>query len=122
MVRLQVLTGMLAGAPWEVPVGLDPVPLFIFYIKEGWEWKLDVTAATSDEKKIWLRADMGARIIRALMQTRPVFYNGRVYICDGSQLEVFKVGQRLEDQITADNLMVVIVADNDDGVVVEVAN
>ena len=122
MVKLQIINGQLAGAPFEVPAGLEPIPLFTFYIEEGWEWKLDVTAATSDEKKVWLRADFGARIMRALMQCRPVFYNGQVFSSNGTLEEVFKVGQRLEDEIAADNLMVAIISDDENGLIVGVAN
>jgi len=121
-IRLQLLTGPLAGSPFEVPADLNPVPLLAFYIQEGWEWKLDVTAATSSEKKAWLRADFGARIMRALMKGRPVFYNGRVFSSDGTPEEVFKVGQGLEDSIAADNLMVAIISDDEKGLIVGVAN
>jgi hypothetical protein len=122
VVKAQIFTGPLAGLPHEVPADIDPVSFLRIFLKTGWEWKLDVSAATSSEKKIWLRADLGARIIRALKQKRPVFYNGRVFSCDGSQEEVFKVGQCLEDAIVADDLIVSIVADNEKGLVIGIAN
>src|SRR3989338_10806748 len=78
--RVTILSGPYAGRTREVPPGISPVS-FLFQLAEAdWRWKVHwgVGAPTTEEFE-WARADIAARIIRALAHGRVVRFMGREY-------------------------------------------
>ncbi|MBU2260179.1 hypothetical protein KKC44_06295, partial [Patescibacteria group bacterium] len=75
--------------------------------------------ATDEEVLAWFRAELAARIIRALEDGREVKFLNQVWHAqEGDDLQV--MGQEIEDVILASGRMVIIDSDDEDGVVIGV--
>ncbi|MBU2214221.1 hypothetical protein KJ996_06340 [Patescibacteria group bacterium] len=103
----------------ELGEEVDPYGLFAGFLKHGDKWAVDYNQATDEEVLAWFRAELAARIIRALEDGREVKFLNQVWHAqEGDDLQV--MGQEIEDVILASGRMVIIDSDDEDGVVIGV--
>lgn len=117
MITITILNGNRAGqkaSPTLDEVGDDPAGLIMDLVRQGYAWNIDWSQATEQEAFLWGRADMVGRILRALSIGRPVFFQGTKYHATPETIE--KVAGQVEDAIAYSGRMVVVEADDEQGV------
>jgi len=103
-----------------MPDELDPVDVFSAFVKHGDEWQVDYSAATEEEKFLWFRAEIVARIVRALQEGRTVkIFDQKLQLEQGGDL--LSMGKTIEDAIAAQSgRLITINSDDEKGVVIGV--
>jgi hypothetical protein len=114
MVKMRITPGPLRGN-WKDVSREDPQELLGSVTSHGWEWQLDYTRATPQEKLLWERANIVVRAVRALSQGRSVTFDGKGYRAN-NQKEVIRVAGELEDAIVASRGLIQLVKDDSSGV------
>ncbi len=84
-------------------------------VNHGWSWEIDLSSASAEESFIWGRADMVARIVRAVMERRPVWVLTRRFEPIGDPSTI--VGM-IEDEIVESGRLVYVASDDERGVVI----
>jgi hypothetical protein len=122
MVRLTLTSGPYAGRSrefkGEVAEGgsaVSAIELLGSLVEHGWGWEIDLSSATAEEVFTWTRADMVARILRAVIDGRPVWVLSRRFEPVG---DLEKVVGEIEDAIVKSGDMVRVLSDDDQGVVI----
>ncbi|PJE76190.1 hypothetical protein COV04_00855 [Candidatus Uhrbacteria bacterium CG10_big_fil_rev_8_21_14_0_10_48_11] len=89
---------------------------------ENWRCHWD-TATSQEELFAWVRADLMARIARALLFGRSVVFAEQVFSCrKGDRKDFLRAIGEVEDAIVTSNVMVRVASDEDDGpLVIEMA-
>ncbi len=119
MIRITLLTGLFAGRTREMPASMDPAGMFTSLIRHGDQWKVDYTAGTEEEVFLWFRAEIVARIIRALQDGRPVrFLDQEFRLEPGGDL--LSMGQTIEDIVASSGRLITIDSDDEKGLVIGV--
>jgi len=119
MIEITCLTGPHAGQTLTPPSGTTPAGLFASLVRHSWTWEVDYSAATDEEILGWFRAEIGARITRALRAGLPVGFLGRQYrVPAGGDLAA--VAGELEDDIVGSGRLVMIDSDDEQGLVIGV--
>jgi hypothetical protein len=119
-VRIRFLSGNRAGAEQEVPQSTDPLEAITFCVQQGWAWEVVwASARDAQETFLWARADLVGRILRALREGRPVYFNGVRYAVTGPDPIGIVAGQ-VEDAIVNSGANVKVGTDDEDGVVIEI--
>jgi hypothetical protein len=116
---MKITTGKFAGR--ERAFGIeygDPTPLLAECVRSGIRWELSYGDSTPEEILLWTSADMIARIVRALEESRSVFFLGKEYRAGDDSCET---AQEIEDTIVGSGLMVNIVSDDKDGLRISVS-
>ncbi len=121
MIIIKILSGPHAGKSRWIRDGrfrgreIDPVRLLEQLRALGSRWQIDFSRATENETIDWGRADMTLRYVRALIEGRPVFFQGVEYRA-ASEAEVPTVAQTIEDAIVTSGYHVVVEYDDQRGV------
>ena len=120
MIRITLLSGQFAGRTREFTLGdVEPHELFTAFIGHGDHWQVDYTAGTEEEVFLWFRAELVARILRALKEGRPVsFLDRRWQVAAGDNLTA--IAGEVEDAIVASGRLVTLDSDNESGLVIGV--
>lgn len=117
MIKIKILKGKYAGVERTLPSSapdINALDLLVGLVREKEYWEIDWAQATEKEKLEWGRADMVARILRALREGRSVFFQGREY---QATLEKIKdVAGEVEDAIASSGCMVSVESDDENGV------
>jgi hypothetical protein len=92
----------------------DPSELIMDLVRQGYVWDIDWSRATEQETFLWGQADMVGRILRALSDGRPVFFQGTEYRATPETIK--EVAGQVEDAIANSGYMVVVEADDEQGV------
>lgn len=74
---------------WRVSRVKNPVEFLTTLVKQNNLWEINYDFATQKEAFIWGRADIIARVIRALISNRPVHFREKTY-SSTSQIEEFE--------------------------------
>ncbi len=120
MIKIKILSGPYAGKEREITeeMGVDPHPLFMEFVRFGYRWHVDYSRANESEKFQWWREDLAARIVRALREGRPVFFQDVEYRSSSSRDEVFEVAGKIEDAIVGSGYFVTVGYDDERGVLI----
>jgi hypothetical protein len=120
MIKMKALTGRHAGKVREVASGISAQQILYEFCVLGWEWEIDYSAATEEEKYQWFRHDLSSRIVRALRAGRSVRFLKKIYrVADVSDTdELMFVAGKIEDTIVASGFNVSLERDDETGVVV----
>ena len=118
MIKIKCLSGSYAGEARTPPPEMNPAEIFASLVQYGWAWEVDYTAATNEEILLWFRAELVARILRALKAGLPVQFLDGEYLASGDDLAV--VAGELEDVIVASGREVTIDSDDERGLVIGV--
>src|SRR3989338_9260479 len=82
-IEITGLSGPNAGRTREVPADVKPDELLRTFAEQDWNWRIQPEPDDSPETVFkWTRADMVARIIRALLHGRVVRFEGTEYRCE----------------------------------------
>lgn len=88
----------------------------------GITWEIDFSRATEEEKLVWTRADMIARITGALWHGRAVFFRGTEYrLTDPNGTDFFEKIAEVEEAVVGSGLAGFIESDNEKGVTIGIA-
>jgi hypothetical protein len=97
---------------------VDPVSLFACLVRHDWTWQVDYSDADQAEILAWFRAEMSARMFRALAAGRPIRFLDREFqVREGD--DVLAVMKTVEDVIAGSGRLVTIASDDEKGVVIE---
>lgn len=120
MIRVTLLSGIFTGRTREFRLGdIEPNELFTAFIGHGNKWQVDYSAGTEEEVFLWFRAELVARIVRALQEGRPVSFldrHWRVAECD----DLLAIADEIEDAIVTSGRLVTLDSDNESGLVIGV--
>lgn len=130
MIAVRILSGPYAGQSRTdrqvMAVGTTPMDLLADLVKRNVDWKVDYPAGEWSADRVeadptlhaWVLADVVARIVRAASKGRPVLVLGRLWEFPptGSPAFVARLGE-LEDQIGDSGRVIVVVSDDEHGVV-----
>ncbi|MBI2612202.1 hypothetical protein HYW59_00080 [Candidatus Kaiserbacteria bacterium] len=125
MIVIKILSGPHAGKEREVNnnmyegAEIDPVQLLHQLVNIGSVWKIDFSRANPAEIIDWGRADMVARIMRALVHGRVVEFMGVQYRAQ-SRDEIPRLAGEIEDAIVYSGHHVVVARDDENGVLIEI--
>lgn len=119
MIGVTCLSGPFAGRTRIPPANMDPAELFASLVQHGWTWEVDYSGATEEEILVWFRAELVARMMRALRAGLPVSFMGRQYQLQPSD-DLAVVAQELEDAVVASNRLITIDSDDERGLVIGV--
>ena len=115
MIKITLLTGSHAGQERTPTLNeINPLDLIMDCVRKGYVWVIDWTQATLEESFQWGRADLVGRILRALMEGRPVSFAGVEYRATADSIQM--VTGEVEDAITNSGCMVIVEDDNEHGV------
>lgn len=121
MIVIRIVSGPHAGKVRELHdnvhggVEFDPIELLRQLVQLGSRWQIDYTAASKNEKLDWFRADLSCRVVRALLEGRPVFFEGKRYQA-ASKEDVGNLTGEIEDAIAGSGHYVTVVSDDEHGV------
>ncbi len=120
MITIKCLNGPYAGVIRKL-VGLNlpfnPMELLGQMIKKNWSWKIDYTQATKEEMFEWFKADLVARIIRALLQNRFVQFMDQRWQAKPAD-DLLELAQKIEDYIADSGFNITIVSDDANGLII----
>lgn len=120
MIKITVLSGPYAGRTRVMPSGINPSSIFMGFVRDSWDWRVDYTQATEMETFEWFRHELIARIVRALQSGRSVSFRGQEFRLrdptDAAELEL--VGQMVEDVVVNSGLMVTVDRDDQSGLII----
>lgn len=118
MVTVTFLSGPNAGRPRDV-TDADPHGFFAALLQQGWTWVVDYSGADETETHMWFRAELVARVIRALSTGKCVQFLDRTFqVLEGQ--EVLDVAQSVEDAVVGSGRLVTIDSDDERGLVIGV--
>ncbi|MDP2709492.1 MAG: hypothetical protein Q8O93_05655 [bacterium] len=117
MIRITITSGRFAGRTREMPASMDPAKMFASLIRHGDQWETDYAAGTEEEVFAWFRAEIVARIIRALQEGRPVKFLDREFRLEAGG-DLLSTGQAVEDAIVASGRLITINSDDEKGLVI----
>jgi hypothetical protein len=107
MVLMKILTGPNRAKVRNVSSTEDPSRLFQELAERDWDWELDLSEATDDERFLWTREDIVARCMRAIhCRYLPVFFMGKEY----------NDSKELRQALAVSTRQIVMVTDDDTGV------
>ena len=109
MIKITALTGPFAGQIREASSDISPERLLQAFVRQGWDWQIDYSRATEQEKWTWARQDLTGRCFRALLKGLSVYFLGR-------EFGGIKQAEVLEDAIVNSRRMVTIGRDDETGV------
>jgi len=115
-VFMTLLNGPFANRKRDVTRAV-PAELIAELTRDQTKWLLDLAQADHIQRLEWAKADMGGRILDALLHGRPVRFNKRIYMA-ASPEEYAEVGGRLEDAIFESGYNVFVEADDESGVTI----
>lgn len=104
VIKIKALTGPYAGQVRVPNSDVSPVDLLMSFLQHGWEWSIDFSHAGELEALEWARRDIGARMLRAQIQNKPIRFLGKDYAN----------AQEAEDAITSSSRMIYVVRDNEE--------
>ncbi len=93
MIAIKIVSGPHAGKRRVVRDGkhqgrkVDPLKLLRSLIGLGSRWEIEYTQADDNEAFEWGRIDYTARMFRALIERRPVYFMGVAYLATPENLE-----------------------------------
>jgi hypothetical protein len=119
MIKITCLSGPYAGQTKEIPVNENPREIFLSFLRHNWDWKVDYSQATDEEIFKWLREEIAVRIVRALLQKRPVYFLDKKYrLQEGEDLK--KIVEQIENEIGESGRTIFIEKDDKKGLVIGV--
>lgn len=122
MVTMTMLTGKFAGEVRDVTSFMDPQGLVFSAVRHGWQWEIDFSSATSEEKSVWGLADMLGRILLALQEGRSIWFQGVEYYAETDRSEdLLCATAQIEDAIGFSGMNVRVERDDEFGVVIATA-
>lgn len=102
-----------------MPAGTNPFKMFTSLVQHGWDWEADYSDGNEEEVFFWLRAEIIARVVRALHTGRPVkFFDQEFRLELGGGCDPLLTAQAIEDAIAASGRMVFILSDDEQGLVI----
>ena len=120
MIWVKCLNGPFSGERRVVELDfIDPVSFFSQLVAHGWRWETDYSQATEEETFLFFRAEIVARIMRALENGLLVKFLGQSYRVDKNN-NLMDVAQKIEDAIVSSGRMITIDSDNEQGLVIGV--
>lgn len=97
-----------------------PFSLLKIFLIEEWQWEINYSQATDQEKLEWLVEDLSARAIRALKAGLPVFFQDKAYRVESLE-NYAQVANRLEQDIGDSEKMISIDSDDKKGLVIGIS-
>ena len=125
MIIIRILSGPHAGKEREVRdnmyegTEINPLQLLRQLVEIGSMWRIDFSQATPAEVLDWGRADMVARIMRALERGRVVEFMGVQYRAQALD-DLPRLAGEIEDAIVYSGHFVVVARDDENGVLIDV--
>lgn len=119
MIFVKLLSGPFADEIREIPKSENPMDFFRMLVKLDWNWGTDYSQATQQEISSWFRAEIVARIIRALEQYLPVIFMDHKWQLQRHE-DLIRVANDIEDAIVASGRIITINSDDDKGLVIGV--
>ncbi len=118
MIGIGFLNGLYADKVcWILDQDFDQMKFFKLMVKQKWLWELDYSFATEKEIKVFFRAELIARIVRALENGISVKFLNQSYRLDDNQ-DLDNVGQKIEDVIVSSRGKVFVESDNENGFII----
>lgn len=119
MIKMKMLSGPHAGKVSDTS-GLQPEELLSSALEHGWQWEIDYSQATEEEKFRWLAQDIAVRCVRALAAGLPVRFMDRTFQIRSKDPEQFRqVAGELEDLIVNSGRIITLGSDDENGVVIK---
>jgi len=118
MIKMKLLSGPHNGAVRIIPSDIKPSDLINQLVGHGWQWQIDYSQASDQEKFDWCLADTVGRILRALLSGRPVqFMDMRWQIKPGD--DVIELVGKVEDYISESGKLIKVIQDNENGLIIK---
>lgn len=119
MISLTAITGPYAGQTREAKDVL-PEDILGDFLIQGWEWSIDYSQGTEEEKFLWFRQDLSCRIVKAIKEGRSVSFLGKMYRVEAgySADELIRAVGEIEDAIANSGRMVSIEYDDRTGLAI----
>jgi hypothetical protein len=119
MIFVKLLSGPFFGEAREIPEDVSPMNFFRLLVQKNWDWRTEYSAADDEEIFHWLRAEIVARIVRALEQNRPVSFMGRSWKIR-QRCDLARITQQIEDAIVASGRNIALDSDDEKGLIIGV--
>jgi len=116
-IYVTLLSGPLAGRTREMPAEINPNRFFGSLIEHKYKWRVDYSRATEKETFLWFRAELAARIVRALLEGRPVKFLDREWQVEKID-DLRRIAQEVEDFISSSGRLITIQADDESGLII----
>lgn len=94
--------------------GIDRTYMLMDFVEMGLEWEINFSQALDDEAYYWGRIDIGARIMRAIIQDRRIIFGENIYSSTGADKVALAV--KIENEIVCSGKMIFLESDDEDGV------
>lgn len=121
MVKITITSGEWAGRSRELTLSqVDPMELFQSFLQHGDGWQVDYSQATEEERFHFFRAELIARIMRALEEGRPIFFLEKKWQMKSDSSPIALAGE-IEDAIANSSRMITLGKDDEKGLVIEAA-
>ena len=117
MIIIKILNGPYEGQTRSVSLHAeDPLEILTALIGQGWRWELDYSRATEEEEYFFGRADLVARIIRALREKKTILFPGTTFRVREGQ-DVTALARKIEDAFG--EYLIGVESDDENGLVIK---
>ncbi|PJA11055.1 hypothetical protein COX67_01845 [Candidatus Falkowbacteria bacterium CG_4_10_14_0_2_um_filter_36_22] len=107
-----------AFMPFKLGEEVDPTEIFFGLVSHRNDWQVDYNRATSEELLVWFRAEIVARIMRALDEGRSVRFMSNEWSWQADGPNLLNLAQEIEDTIVNSGFNICLESDDENGVVI----
>jgi len=104
--------------PFKLGEEVDPTEIFFGLVSHRNDWQVDYNRATSEELLVWFRAEIVARIMRALDEGRSVRFMSNEWSWQADGPNLLNLAQEIEDTIVNSGFNICLESDDENGVVI----
>ncbi len=118
-IRITFLEGPRLGETLVATPFLTPQDLLCGLSQYRHRWATDYTEATTEERDVWEKQDIGVRCVRALSQGLPVHLDDQTFRASDIA-EAYQVAADIEELLSATSREAIITEDSADRIVITV--